>query len=63
MNVVVDTNIVAYYWLPGAHTESAVALRQNTDEKFVPTLWRSEFRNILARYLRAGTVGSLRPTH
>ena len=57
MNVVVDTNIIAYYWLPGAHTDSAVALRRHTDEWFVPTLWRSEFRNVLARYLRAGTIG------
>ena len=56
MNVVVDTNIIAYYWLPGAHTESAVSLRRHTDEWFVPTLWRSEFRNVLARYLRAGMI-------
>lgn len=56
MNVVVDTNIIAYYWLPGAHTESAVSLRRHTDEWFVPPLWRSEFRNVLARYLRAGVI-------
>ena len=30
MNVVVDTNILAYYWLPGARTEEAVALRRST---------------------------------
>lgn len=57
MNIVVDTNIVAYYWLPGAHTENAVALRRRTDDWLVPRLWRSEFRNVLARYLRAGTIG------
>ena len=57
MNIVVDTNIVAYYWLPGVHTENAVALRQRTDDWIVPRLWRSEFRNVLARYLRAGTIG------
>ncbi len=57
MNVVVDTNIIAYYWLPGGHTESAVALRRHTDEWFVTTLWRSEFRNVLARCLRAGKIG------
>ena len=57
MNVVVDTNVVAYYWLPGVHTENAVALRRRTDDWFVPTLWRSEFRNILARYLRARIIG------
>ena len=57
MNIVVDTNIVAYYWLPGVHTENAVALRQRTGDWLVPRLWRPEFRNVLARYLRAGTIG------
>ena len=57
MNIVVDTNVIAYYWLPGAHTENAVALRRRTDDWFVPKLWRSEFRNVLARYLRAEVIG------
>ena len=57
MNVVVDTNVIAYYWLPGANAENAVALRRRTDNWFVPKLWRSEFRNVLARYLRAGSIG------
>lgn len=57
MNVVVDTNVIAYYWLPGEHTENAVALRRRTDDWFVPRLWRSEFRNVLARYLRARIIG------
>ena len=26
-NALVDTNVIAHYWLPGAHTEDAVALR------------------------------------
>lgn len=56
MNVVVDTNVIAYYWLPGVHTENAVALRQRTDDWFVPRLWRSEFRNVLARYLRTRII-------
>ena len=57
MNVVVDTNVIAYYWLPGVHTENATALRRRTDDWFVPRLWRSEFRNVLARYLRAHIIG------
>ena len=57
MNVAVDTNVIAYYWLPGVHTENAVALRRRTDDWFVPRLWRSEFRNVLARYLRARIIG------
>lgn len=57
MNVVVDTNVVAYYWLPGSRTEEAVALRRRTDDWFVPLLWKSEFRNVLANYIRAGQLG------
>ena len=57
MNVVVDTHVIAYYWLPGVHTENAAALRRRTDDWFVPRLWRSEFRNVLARYLRAQIIG------
>ena len=52
VNVVVDTNILAYYWLPGARTEEAAALRRSTDHWYVPKLWRSEFRNVLTGLLR-----------
>lgn len=54
MNIVVDTNVLAYYWLPGAHTDLAVGLRRATDLWYAPTLWRSEFRSVLAGFLRRG---------
>ena len=54
MNIVVDTNVLAYYWLPGAHTETAIGLRRATDLWYAPKLWRSEFRNVLAGFLRRG---------
>ena len=56
MNIVVDTNVIAYYWLPGAHTDGAVALRRRTGDWFAPRLWRSEFRNVLAGFLRRGSI-------
>lgn len=56
MNIVVDTNVIAYYWLPGEHTDSAVALRRRTGDWFAPRLWRSEFRNVLAGYVRRGSI-------
>lgn len=56
MNIVVDTNVIAYYLLPGAHTDSAVALRERTGDWFVPKLWRSEFRNVLAGYVHRGSI-------
>ena len=58
MNVVVDTNVLAYYWLPGSRTEDAIAVRKKADAWFVPQLWRSEFRNVLASYMRAGNLNA-----
>lgn len=50
--IVVDTNILAYVYLPGDHTARAEALYERDGAWAVPVLWRSEFRNILAGYLR-----------
>ena len=50
--IVVDTNILAYLYLPTEHTTKVEALLENDPEWMAPTLWRSEFRNVLALYLR-----------
>ena len=50
--IVVDTNILAYLYLPTEHTRKVEALLANDPEWIAPTLWRSEFRNVLALYLR-----------
>jgi predicted nucleic acid-binding protein len=50
--IVVDTNVVAYLYLPGEHTTKAEALLEHDPDWAAPVLWRSEFRNILAGYLR-----------
>ncbi len=50
--IVVDSNVVAYIYLPGEHTPVAEALLEADPEWAVPILWRSEFRNILAGYMR-----------
>jgi predicted nucleic acid-binding protein len=54
--IVVDSNILAYLYLPGEHTASAETLLQRDAEWAAPLLWRSEFRNILAGYMRRGTL-------
>lgn len=50
--IVVDTNVVAYLLLPGDHTETARAALKHDAAWAAPLLWRSEFRNVLALYLR-----------
>jgi len=50
--IVVDSNVIAYLYLPGEHTVAAEALLQREADWAAPILWRSEFRNILAGYLR-----------
>ncbi|MCL2162096.1 MAG: type II toxin-antitoxin system VapC family toxin [Betaproteobacteria bacterium] len=50
--IVVDSNIVAYLYLPGDYTAQAEALLQQDPDWMAPLLWRSEFRNILAGYMR-----------
>ena len=50
--IVVDSNVLAYLYLPGEYTAAAEALLGSDPEWVAPVLWRSEFRNILAGYLR-----------
>jgi predicted nucleic acid-binding protein len=54
--IVVDVNVVAYLYLPGPFTQSAESLLLRDADWAVPRLWRSEFRNILATYLRQGLL-------
>ena len=54
--IVVDTNVLAYLYLPTEFTEHAEALLQHDPGWVAPLLWRSEFRNLLAGYLRRGTM-------
>jgi len=54
--IVVDSNVVAYLYLPGDYTQKAEALLQQDADWAAPLLWRSEFRNILAGYMRRKTL-------
>ena len=54
--IVVDSNVVAYLYLPGEYTAHAEALLKQEPEWAAPVLWHSEFRNILAGYLRRRTL-------
>ena len=50
--IVVDSNVLAYLYLPSAFSADAEALLSTDSDWTAPMLWRSEFRNILAGYMR-----------
>lgn len=54
--IVVDTNTIAYLYLPTSETPSVEKLLALDSEWVAPHLWRSEFRNILALYIRKEIV-------
>ena len=51
--IVVDTNVIASLWVPNDMDEMAYKILEKDADWVAPLLWRSEFRNVLAIYLRA----------
>lgn len=54
--IVADTNIIAYLLLGGEKTTQARAALLKDPAWAAPILWRSEFRSVLAAYLRRGQL-------
>jgi predicted nucleic acid-binding protein len=54
--IVVDVNVLAYLLIPGRYTASAEKLLLADPLWAAPRLWRSELRNMLATYVRAGQI-------
>jgi predicted nucleic acid-binding protein len=52
--IVADTNLIAYFLIKGDFTDQANATFHKDPEWIAPILWRSEFRNVLALYIRKG---------
>jgi predicted nucleic acid-binding protein len=50
--IVVDSNILAYLLIDGVFCKRAEALLVSDSNWIAPLLWKSEFRNILAGYIR-----------
>jgi predicted nucleic acid-binding protein len=55
--IVVDCNVLAYFYIPSLKFNDAVhtLLEEDTDW-IAPRLWRSEFRNILLKYVKSGSM-------
>lgn len=54
--IVVDSHVIAYLLLGGEKTPQARRTFQKDPAWVAPLLWRSEFRSILAAYLRKGSL-------
>jgi predicted nucleic acid-binding protein len=54
--IVVDTNVIGYLFLSSDHSISAERALQKDIEWAAPVLWRSEFRNVLALYMRKNII-------
>ena len=54
--IIVDTNVIAYLYLPTNYTPDAEKLLIQEPVWGAPYLWRSELRNVLALYLRKKMV-------
>ena len=60
--IVVDTNIIGYLFLTSDRSLQAEQTLRKDPVWAAPLLWRSEFRNVLALYLRQGLL-SLEDAH
>ena len=54
--IVADTNLIAYFLIDGEFTSQAEEVYHADSDWVAPYLWRSEFRNILALYLRQNLI-------
>ncbi len=52
--IIVDTNVIVYLFITGDQTSLAQKVLAKDPQWVVPPLWQSEFRNVLAAYVRHG---------
>lgn len=52
--IVADTNLIVYLFITGDQTSLAQKVLDKDPSWIVPPLWQSEFRNVLAAYIRRG---------
>ena len=54
--IVADTNLVAYLLIEGTQTATARAVWDKDPQWMLPTIWRSEFLNVLTTAVRASVL-------
>lgn len=55
--IVVDTNLIGYLYLTSEHSRQAELVLRKDPFWSAPLLWRRDFRNVLASYLRRKLLG------
>ena len=50
--IVVDTNIIGYFYFQSSNTDTLDRLRVREKEWAAPEIWRSEFLNVATQYFR-----------
>lgn len=50
--IVVDTSVIASLWVPNNMEELAYEVLKKDPDWVAPLLWKSELRNVMAKYLR-----------
>jgi len=55
--IVVDTNLIAYFFINGRFSEMAEEVFARDPEWTAPVLWRSEFRSVLTKCIRKSYLG------
>lgn len=54
--IVVDTDVIASFWIKTARTPAALRARRKDPQWVAPLLWRSELRSVLRQHLMRGTL-------
>ncbi len=54
--IVSDTNLISYLWLSKYNFEIAEKIFSKDPVWCVPLLWKSEFRSVISKYLRAKLI-------
>jgi predicted nucleic acid-binding protein len=52
--IVADTNLIVYLYITGDQSDKAMRVVEKDPFWVAPPLWQSEFRNVLAGYIRKG---------
>jgi len=54
--IVVDTNLIAYFFLHGEYSDLAEKAFRKDSQWVAPLLWRSEFRNVVLKCIKEGYI-------